>query len=57
MVNHPVHLSQYGETLTFGSSMFTWEEVYAAPGEYQLGIIVEDMDGNQTQSAASITVE
>jgi hypothetical protein len=48
---------QYGETLTFGSSMFTWEEVYAAPGEYQLGIIVEDMDGNQTQSAASITVE
>jgi hypothetical protein len=45
-----------GSTLTFGEQMFTWEEVYAAPGDYLIGVMVKDMDGNATQSFSRITV-
>jgi len=45
-----------GTTLTFGDQMFTWEEVYAAPGEYLIGLMVKDMDGNATQSFSRISV-
>ena len=48
--------TQDGGTLTFGDNMFTWEEVYAAPGEYIVGLVVEDLDGNATQSLTQITV-
>jgi hypothetical protein len=37
---------QEGQTLTFGSSMFTWEVMDAAAGPYVVGFIVEDLDGN-----------
>ena len=35
-----------GETLTFGDQMFTWETLDAAAGNYVVGFIVEDLDGN-----------
>jgi len=48
-----------GNTLTFGSQPFTHgvtpEFVY--PGTYAVGIMVEDMDGNQTYSFAPLTIE
>jgi hypothetical protein len=48
---------QDGKTLTFGNEMFTWEEVYAAPGDYVIGFIAKDMDGNSTEAFQQITVE
>ncbi len=43
-------------TLTFGGEI-TLEEVYAAAGNYIVGFIVEDMDGNNQQVFTQITVE
>lgn len=37
---------QEGETLTFSDSMFTWEVMDAAAGQYVVGFIIEDLDGN-----------
>ncbi|MBN1536459.1 MAG: hypothetical protein JW908_06990 [Anaerolineales bacterium] len=37
---------QEGQTLTFSDSMFTWEIVDAAAGQYVIGFIIEDLDGN-----------
>ncbi len=36
---------QSGKNLTFGDAPFAWEVLDAAPGEYLLGFIIEDMDG------------
>jgi hypothetical protein len=47
---------QQGSTLTFGEFMFTWESLYAAEGEYIVGFVVEDLDGNATQALAPVTV-
>jgi hypothetical protein len=47
---------QAGETLTFGDEMFTWEQVYAAAGEYIVGFIVEDLDGNSKTVFVEVTV-
>jgi hypothetical protein len=47
---------QEGETLTFGEQLFTWEQLYAAPGEYVVGFIVEDLDGNQYPVYTQVTV-
>jgi hypothetical protein len=49
--------TQEGETLTFGDQPFTWEELDGAPGEYIVGFIVEDLDGNQTESYSQVTVQ
>jgi hypothetical protein len=48
---------QEGATLTFGNRMFTWEELYAAPGEYVIGFIVEDLDGNAYEVYTPIVVQ
>jgi hypothetical protein len=48
---------QAGETLTFGEAMFTWEQLYAAPGEYIVGFLVEDLDGNSKTAFVRVTVE
>ncbi len=48
--------TQVGGTLTFGAQGFTWEELDAAAGNYVIGFIVEDMDGNATESFAQVTV-
>jgi hypothetical protein len=49
--------TQPGETLTFGSEMFTWQELNAAPGDYVVGFIVEDLDGNATEAYTMVRVE
>ncbi len=49
--------TQDGGTLTFGDNMFTWEEQYAAAGEYIVGLVVEDLDGTATQSLTQVTVK
>jgi hypothetical protein len=45
-----------GQTLTFGYSLFTWEQMYAPAGEYLVGFLVSDLDGNVTESYTQITV-
>jgi hypothetical protein len=49
--------TQEGNTLTFGDQMFTWEELDAAPGEYIVGFIVEDLDGNAYEAYTEVIVE
>ncbi|MEZ4644973.1 MAG: clostripain-related cysteine peptidase [Chloroflexota bacterium] len=48
--------TQEGGTLTFGDQMFTWEELDAAAGDYVVGFIIEDLDGNQVEAYATVTV-
>jgi hypothetical protein len=50
-------VQEEGETLTFGDQPFQWRELDAAAGDYMVGFIVEDLDGNQTASYESITVQ
>jgi hypothetical protein len=47
---------QEGKTLTFGDQMFTWEDLDAAAGEYIVGFIVEDLDGNAYPVFTQVTV-
>jgi hypothetical protein len=47
---------QEGETLTFSDRMFTWEVLDAAAGQYVVGFIVEDLDGNSQAVYQPITV-
>ena len=49
--------SEPGETLTFGDAPFTWKEVFAPAGDYVVGFIVEDYDGNQKAAYANIVVK
>ena len=37
--------------------MFVWETLDAAVGEYVVGFVVEDLDGNQYPVYETITVE
>ncbi len=46
-----------GDTLTFGNSAFVWEQVYAPAGDYLVGFLVNDMDGNVVQQYEQIRVE
>jgi hypothetical protein len=39
-------VKQPGTTLTFGVEPFTWVQLYAAEGDYVIGFIAEDLDGN-----------
>ena len=48
---------EQGDTLTFGSaSSITWEEVYAPEGDYLVGFLVADLDGNLSQAYTRIAV-
>ena len=47
---------QEGETITFGNQPVTWDELYGPPGEYIVGFIVEDLDGNRYQAYQEVTV-
>jgi len=49
--------AQEGGTLTFGDQMFTWQELDAAAGEYIVGFIVEDLDGNAFEVYEEVIVE
>jgi len=48
---------QQGETLTFGSQTFRWVELDAAAGDYIVGFMVEDLDGNTYEAFTSIVVQ
>jgi hypothetical protein len=50
-------VKQDGDMLTFGSQPFKWVELYAAQGQYVVGFIVEDLDGNQYPIYTPITVK
>jgi hypothetical protein len=43
--------------LTFGDTPWTWEEHPAAKGQYLIGIIAEDMDGNSYAEYVPVTAE
>lgn len=47
---------QEGETILLGDRPLTWEEMYAPPGGYVIGFIVEDLDGNEYAAYAEVTV-
>ena len=49
--------TQEGKTLTFGDQMFKWKELDAAAGDYVVGFIVTDLDGNSYEQHANVTVE
>lgn len=49
--------AQEGDTLTFGTQPFRWKELDAAAGDYLVGFIVEDLDGNPTAAYARVAVE
>jgi hypothetical protein len=49
--------TQQGATLTFGDKPFTWKELDAAIGDYVIGYIVEDLDGNSTATYGQVTVQ
>ena len=46
-----------GKTLTFGSQPLKWVQLYAAQGDYVVGFIVTDLDGNQYPVYTQITVK
>ena len=50
-------VTQEGTVLTFGSQTFTWKEVYAGAGDYMVGFIIEDMDGNSQEVYTTVTVQ
>lgn len=47
---------QEGETLTFGAQPWQWQVLDAAAGQYVIGFIVEDLDGNSQSVFEQITV-
>ncbi|MFC1878763.1 clostripain-related cysteine peptidase [Chloroflexota bacterium] len=48
--------SQEGGTLTFGDQMFTWVALDAPVGEFMVGFIVEDLDGQATEAFTQVSV-
>ena len=50
-------VEQEGETLTFGDQMFTWETLDAPVGNYVVGFIAEDLDGNPYEVYTNVSVE
>jgi hypothetical protein len=46
-----------GETITFGAQTTKREQLYAAAGEYMVGFIIEDLDGNQYPIYTQVTVQ
>lgn len=45
-----------GDTIIFDGSPFEWEQVYAPEGDYLVGFLVSDLDGNVTQDFIQIQV-
>lgn len=50
-------VTQEGGTLTFGDQMFSWEVLDAPVGDYLVGFVVEDLDGNSIQAYDRVRVE
>jgi hypothetical protein len=49
--------TQAGKTLTFSNQTFTWKELDAAAGDYVIGFIVQDLDGNKYETFGKVTVK
>ena len=49
-------ITQEGNTLTFGEYMFTWETVQAPEGNYVIGLVVEDLEGNAYTQLGQVVV-
>ena len=47
---------QAGETVHFGDSPITWKQLDAAAGDYIVGFIVEDLDGQEYPAYGAVTV-
>jgi hypothetical protein len=41
----------------FGDEAFEWEQVYAPDGDYLVGFLVSDLDGNRSQAFVQVRVE
>ena len=52
-----VWYTEEGATLTFGDDNFTWTDAAAPKGEYQIGFIAEDFDGNWYEAHTTLTVK
>jgi hypothetical protein len=50
-------VTENGKTLTFGDQTFTWKEMYAASGDYVVGFVVSDLDGNEEQAFGKINIK
>ena len=48
---------EQGGTLTFGEEPMRWVELDAAVGDYVVGFIVEDLDGNKQEVFTQVRVE
>ena len=46
-----------GGTLTFGEALWTYDVFDAPAGDYSIGYIVEDLDGNRVETYTDVTVE
>lgn len=55
--NDVAYFDVEGKTLTFGDRWFYIEEVEAPPGEYDVGFIVEDFDGNAYEEYTTIVLD
>jgi hypothetical protein len=49
--------AQEGDTITFSDAEVYWVEQWAAAGPYIVGLIVEDLDGNEFAAYTRMTVE
>ena len=49
--------TELGGTITFGEEPVIWEVLDAAIGDYTIGFIAEDLDGNRVESYADVQVE
>jgi hypothetical protein len=50
-------VTENGTSLTFGSQAFTWKEMFAAAGDYMVGYVISDLDGNEKQVFGKITIK
>lgn len=48
---------EMGQTLTFGDNTFVWQDLDAAAGNYLVGFVVEDLDGNEKEVFQVVTVQ
>ncbi|NTW12406.1 MAG: hypothetical protein HGA30_03765, partial [Anaerolineales bacterium] len=53
----PQIVYENGDIFTFGAQPFQWEQLFAAAGDYVVGFIIEDLDGNQYPVYTQITVQ
>jgi hypothetical protein len=50
-------IQKEGATITFGGKPITWDSVEAPKGEYVIGLIVEDLEGNTVEEFSALSVK